>query len=83
VSRWTLPAIALLLLVAIAWRSCAIRGQARSPRLWIEAYARPRAACYQGPPRREAVHVQLWSGGPGIRLMQERPFNPPPMEERP
>jgi hypothetical protein len=64
--------IAALLLIALDWWIDAVQSQVGSSRPWIEVYARPRAICYQGPPLRELVHLQLWPGGPGVRLMQER-----------
>src|SRR6516165_8396632 len=70
-SRWKFCAIAL---VALAWVWSAIPNRARSSLTWVEVYGRPRATCYQGPPRRVVMQVQLWSGGPGLRVMQERQF---------
>jgi hypothetical protein len=82
VSR-TLCVITALLLIAPAWSLCAIQSRVRSSRIWMEVYERPRAASYQGPPRREVVHVQLWPGGPGLRLIQERSIQLPRMDGQP
>jgi hypothetical protein len=82
-ASWTLCVITALLLIARAWMLCAIQSRVRSSPIWMEIYERPRAACYQGPPRREVVHVQLWPGGPGLRLMQERSIHLPRMEGQP
>jgi hypothetical protein len=81
-NRWTPCVLALLLLVASAWW-CAIRIQARSSHTWVEVHARPRATCYQGQPRREVAQVQLWPGGPGVRLVQERQIHLPALEGPP
>ena len=75
--------VTALLLIAPAWLLCAIQSRVRSSRIWMEVDVRPRASCYQGPPRREVVHVQLWPGGPGLRLLQERSIHLPRMEEQP
>jgi hypothetical protein len=79
-----LAVIAVVLLVAPIMWMCASRREVRNSSLWLEVDARPKAtSCYQGPPRQEVVNVPLWSGGPGIRLMQERQFHPPRMEDQP
>jgi hypothetical protein len=80
VRRLKLSVITLLLLVALAWWLYAIQSQARSSPTWIEVDARPRTICYQGPPLRELANVQLWLGGPGVKLMQERELNLPRMD---
>jgi hypothetical protein len=82
VSRWAPCVIALLLLAASAgW--CATRSQARGLRTRMEVYARPVAACYQGQPRREVLQVQLWPGGPGLKVTRERQIHLPRLEDQP
>ena len=58
-----------------------IQSEAEGSRPWIEVYARPRTICYQGPPLRERVLVQLWPSGPGFRLTQERKIDLTPIIE--
>jgi hypothetical protein len=81
VRRLKLFMIASLLVLALAWWMDMIQSQAGGSRPWIEVYARPRTICYQGPPLRERVLVQLWPGGPGFRLTQERKIDLTPIIE--
>jgi hypothetical protein len=81
VKRLKLFMIASLLVLALAWWMDMIQSEAGGSRPWIEVYARPRTICYQGPPLRERVLVQLWPGGPGFRLTQERKIDLTPIIE--
>ena len=80
--RRGLCAIALLLLIAMGGWLCWIQRCAESSRMWLEVQTRA-TSCYQGPPYREILNVRLWSGGPGLRLLQERQVRLRLMEEVP
>ena len=72
--RLIISLIALLLLVALVLSYHANQRQVEHSPTWIEVYPppQPRMSCTQGgKPPRVLVDVQLWPGGPGVRLMQE------------
>jgi hypothetical protein len=68
----------LFLLIATAGLFYGVQSQSGNSRTWFEVNIRPTSTCYQGRPRRELVHWQLWSGGPALRVFEERQIRLPP-----